>query len=84
MWSCLRAWGQPLRRATWSGVGARAGEEAQGWPLRQGTGAGATALLGLGQGSLGREVLREGPRGDRKKESHSRTSLTIQSSSLLL
>lgn len=29
MWSCRRAWGQPLRQATWSGAGARAGEEAQ-------------------------------------------------------
>lgn len=53
MWSCRRAWGQPLRQATWSTAGARAGEEAQG------TGAGATALPGPGQGPSGRGDLGE-------------------------
>lgn len=67
MWSCRRAWGQPLRRATWSRARARAGEEAQGWLLTWGTGAGATALLGLGQASSGKEDLREGPTEKKKR-----------------
>lgn len=82
MWSCRRAWGQPLRQATWSGAGARAGEEAQGWSLRQGTGAGTTALLGPGQdprlpppgrGALG-EVERRAVKGRMNLQGLSRTA----------
>lgn len=49
MWSCRQAWGQPLRRAG-------AGEEAQGWLLRQGTGAGATLSWGEGRPPLGEKT----------------------------
>ena len=78
MWSCRRAWGQPLRQATWSRAGARAGEEAQGWSLRQGTGAGTTALLGPGQGpprrgALG-EVERRAVKGSMNLQGLSRTA----------
>lgn len=63
MWSCRQAWGQPLRRATWSGAGARAGEEAPGLVAEPGKGAVATAPLGLGQASPGREDPGEEGRG---------------------